>query len=57
MLRMLEAGFNMRKWSSNSRELVDKIKSAGYREEEVSLEPKKLKEDDGTYSTTTLGSQ
>lgn len=57
MLRMLEAGFNMRKWSSNSRELVDKIKSAGYREEEVNLEPKKLKEDDGTYSTTTLGSQ
>ena len=57
MLRMLEAGFNMRKWSSNSRELVDKIKSAGYREEEVNLAPKKLKEDDGTYSTTTLGSQ
>ena len=27
-LRMLEDGFNMRKWSSNSRELVDKIKSA-----------------------------
>ena len=54
-LRMLEAGFNMRKWSSNSRELVDKIKSADYREEEVNLEPKKLKEDDRTYATTTLG--
>ena len=43
-LRMLEAGFNMRKWSSNSRE-----------EEEVNLEPKKLREDDRTYATTTLG--
>lgn len=42
-LRMLEAGFNMRKWSSNSRE------------EEVNLEPKKLREDDRTYATTPLG--
>ena len=54
-LTMLEAGFEMRKWSSNSRELVDKIKFADYREEEVNLKPKKLKEDDRTYATTTLG--
>ena len=26
-LRMLEAGINMRKWSSNSKELIEKIKS------------------------------
>lgn len=45
----------MKKWSSNSRELVDTIKSTNYREEEVNFGQKKLKEDDRTYATTTLG--
>ena len=29
-LRMLEAGFNMRKWSSSSKELIEKIKASEY---------------------------
>ena len=29
-LRMLQAGFNMRKWSSNSKELIEKIKACKY---------------------------
>ena len=55
-LMMLEAGLNMRKWSSNCKEPIEKIKSADYKSvEEVNLEPKKLQEDDRTYATKTLG--
>ena len=32
-LRMLEAGVNMRKWPSNSKELIEKIKASDYNQE------------------------
>ena len=55
-LRMLEAGFNMRKWSSNSKELIEKIKASDYDQEVKCSDELKLQEDDGTYTSTTLGS-
>lgn len=56
-LRMLEAGFNMRKGSSNSKKLIKKIKASDYNQEvKCSDELKKLQVDDGTYTSATLGS-
>ena len=55
-LRMLEAGFNMRKWSSNSKELIEKIKASDYSHEVTCSDELKLQEDDGTYTSATLGS-
>lgn len=50
-LRMLEAGFNTRKWLSNSKELIEKIKASDYSQEvKCSDELKKLQEADGTYT-------
>lgn len=55
-LRMLEAGFIMRKWSSNSKELIEKIKVSDYNQElKCSDELKKLQEDDGTYTKQSRG--
>lgn len=53
---MLEAGFIMRKWSSNSKELIEKIKVSDYNQElKCSDELKKLQEDDGTYTNQSRG--
>lgn len=55
-LRMLEAGFIMRKWSSNSKELIEKIKVSDYNQElKCSDELKKLQEYDGTYTNQSRG--
>ena len=54
-LRMLEAGFNMRKWSSNSKELIEKIKASEYgRGVEPINRLSKLEEDEETYATTSV---
>ena len=57
-LRMLEAGFNMRKWSSNSKELIEKIKASEFgREVQPNTNrPSELEEDEETYASATLGS-
>ena len=56
-LRMLEAGFNMRKWSSNSKELIEKIKASEYgRGVEPINRLSELEEDEETYASATLGS-
>ena len=56
-LRMLEAGFNMRKWSSNSKQLIEKIKASEYgRGEEPINRLSELEEDEETYASATLGS-
>lgn len=55
-LRMLEAGFNMRTCSSNSNELIEKIKASGYNKEVKFIDgPNTLEEDDRIYASTTLG--
>jgi hypothetical protein len=54
-LRMVEAGFNLRKWSSNSKELIKKISEPNYSEEGKSHKAKNVSEDDATYTRTTLG--
>ena len=57
-LRMLEAGFNMRKWSSNSKELIEKIKASEFGREvqPTTNRPSELEEDEETYASATLGS-
>ena len=56
-LRMLEAGFNMRKWSSNSKELIEKIKASEFgRKVQPTNRPSELEEDEETYASATLGS-
>ena len=57
-LRMLEAGFNMRKWSSNSKELIEKIKASEFGREvqPTTNRPSELEQDEETYASATLGS-
>ena len=56
-LRMLEAGYNIRKWS-NSKELIEKIKTSDYNDKaKCNEEPHELVEDDGTYASATLGTK
>jgi hypothetical protein len=53
-LRMLEAGCNLRKWTSNSSELIERIREsdcAGYEAQET----RSVIEDDHSYTSTTLG--
>ena len=53
--RMLEAGFNMRKWSSNSPELIEMIKECEHKDQtQVQLTPAIIQED-ATYASNTLG--
>ena len=53
--RMLEAGFNMRKWSSNSPELMERIKECEHNDQtQVQLSPAIIQED-ATYASNTLG--
>ena len=53
--RMLEAGFNMRKWSSNSPELMEMIKECEHKDQtQVQLTPAIIQEDT-TYASNTLG--
>ena len=56
-LTMLEAGFNMRIWSSDSKELIEKIKASEYgRGVEPINRLSELEEDEETYARPTLGS-
>ena len=53
--RMLEAGFNMRKWTSNSPELIEMIKKCEHNDRtQVKLIPVIIQEDT-TYASNTLG--
>ena len=53
--RMLEAGFNMRKWSSSSPELMEMIKECEHKDQtQVQLTPAIIQEDT-TYASNTLG--
>ena len=53
---MLEAGFNMRKWSSNSKELIDNIKASEYgKGVQPTNRVSELEEDEETYASATLG--
>ena len=53
--RMLEAGFNMRKWSSNSPELIEMIKECEHKDQtQVQLTPAIIQED-ATYTSNILG--
>ena len=52
---MLEAGFNMRKWSSNSPELMEMVKECEQKDQtQVQLTPVIIQED-ATYASNTLG--
>jgi len=54
-LRILEAGFNMRKWSSSSKELIEKIKASEYsRGVQPTNRLSELEEDEETYTSATL---
>ena len=54
---MLEAGFNMRKWSSNSPELIEMIKKCEHKDQtQVQLTPAIIQED-ATYASNTLGNK
>ena len=56
-LRILEAGFNMRKWSSSSKELIEKIKASEYsRGVQLTNRLGELEEDEENYASATLGS-
>ena len=53
--RMLEAGFNMRKWSSNSPELMEMVIGCEHKgQTQVQLTPAIVQED-ATYASNTLG--
>ena len=53
--RMLEVDFNMRKWSSNSPELMEMIKECEHKDQtQVRLTPAIIQED-ATYASNTLG--
>ena len=57
-LRMLEAGYNIRKWSSNSKELIEKIKTSDYNDKaKCNEELHEFVEDDGTHASVTLGTK
>ena len=53
-LRMLEAGFNLRKWSSNSEELIERIRDSDCSEYE-DQETRLVTEDDNSYARAKLG--
>ena len=52
---MKEGNFNLRKWHSNSSELLKKIASAEEKESRKSVENPQISEEDETFASTTIG--
>ena len=55
-MRLEEASFRLRKWSSNSAELMKMIRDDRVGEEAAWPKEENVKEDDDTYAKTTVGS-
>ena len=55
-IRLGEASFRLRKWSSNSAELMKMIREDRIGDEAARPQEENVKEDDDTYAKTTVGS-
>ena len=53
---MLKGGFNLRKWNSNSKELIDMINSSEKSREECTTKSAEFTQDDESYAKATIGS-
>ena len=54
--RLEVASFKLRKWSSNSEDLLEKIRDDRIEKETAQLQGESIQEDDYTYAKTTVGS-
>ena len=54
--RLEVASFKLRKWSSNSEDLLEKIRDDRVEKETAQLQGESIQEDDYTYAKTTVGS-